>query len=68
MNAFEGCNQIAKIALGSGLAKMFGNTFKGCKAVSDISVAAGGTYKAAQNAIVSPDKTLVYLAGKAKEK
>lgn len=67
MNAFEGCNQIAKIALGSGLAKMFGNTFKGCKAVTDISVAAGGTYKAVQNAIVSPDKTLVYLAGKAKE-
>ena len=46
---------------------MYGNTFKDCKAVADISVAAGSAYKAVNNAIIDPEKTLVYLAGQAKE-
>ena len=65
--AFENCDQIAKIALGGSLTKMYGNTFKDCKAVADISVAAGSAYKAVNNAIIDPEKTLVYLAGQAKE-
>ncbi|GAB6975484.1 hypothetical protein JCM15124A_03910 [Prevotella falsenii] len=67
MNAFEGCNRITEITLGNGLTKVFGNTFKDCKAVENITVAAGSTYKTVRNALISPAKTLVYLAGQAKE-
>lgn len=67
IDAFQGCDHLAKLTLGSSLTSMFGSSFKNCKALADITIEAGGSYKAVNNAILSADKTLVYLAGQAKE-
>ena len=67
VDAFQGCEQLKEIALGKSLTTISGSSFKNCKSLTTISIEDGGGYKALQNAIISPNKTLVYIAGQAKE-
>ena len=67
VDAFQGCEQLKEIALGKSLTTISGSSFKNCKSLTTISIDNGGGYKALQNAIISPNKTLVYIAGQAKE-
>lgn len=65
--AFADCVGLSKVTLGNTLTAITGEAFKRCTALTSIKMQGAGKYSVKNNAILSAEKTLVYLAGAATE-